>query len=321
VAQIPKRRWAWITLLLFVVLAGTTPIRAQENPPEPVVKKYSVSGFYPGEPVPQHNIRWFYERISVEVIDQNTMRGRVCLNPDEFIEVNDYFGGATKTQAGYNEGYLTWIHTGDGACDALSALREVAQMYGLTVVFIYGKDEVDKTGDSKLDQHYPVKGVDSRYWSTVWSCPDDDCQGYGAEKDFLFINQTGYPMCLNWRIEGDELKIYAESTGPFPTMDGVRSLKDKDSTQNEEKEEAVDPVEVIAQPTQENIIVDIEPPGLAIEDGDISSFDLTLVLIIPMAIVIFGFIFFLSQKRRPIYSVYWVYEEDYPEEFPPEYTD
>lgn len=159
------------------------------------VFEYSISANYTSY-APSYNMRWFFQHVSGgKAVDPQNFNGQVCIGPGHTLEVNNHFGNYLESQ-----GFLTWVHPGDGACNTVSMLREAAAESGLITRYVSGSEETEVSS-----YHDPVAGVAEKYWTTIWAC--DDCSN---EKDVLIVNPTENTVCLKWSIQGDYIYLWVE---------------------------------------------------------------------------------------------------------------
>lgn len=161
----------------------------------------------------QENIRRFFGGVSagkdltvLYQMDTRNFSGSWVIPPDQTLSVNDEFGWADYEE-GQGMGIPAGMKIGDGDCNAASAVRAALLRAGIEAV-------ADKP------YHPTVPGVDSTEVATV--CITTPAYPCGQDLDVHVTNRLGYPVRLNWKIDGDTLTLWVtrvETTSISPLPD------------------------------------------------------------------------------------------------------
>ena len=144
-------------------------------------------------------------------MDTQSFTGSWVIPMDQTLSLNDEFGWADYEE-GQGMGIPAGMKIGDGNCNAASAARAALLRAGIEAI-------ADKP------THPPVPGVDSSELATV--CISTPAYPCGQDLDVKVTNRLGFPVRLNWKVEGDQLTLWVtkiDVLAPAPTAPDVQEV-------------------------------------------------------------------------------------------------
>ena len=151
-----------------------------------------------------YNQKWFFQTKSAGASANPTdFQGRLCFRARETKWVIREWGQSVKGEwiAFENE---PWKKVGEvwglGACLSASRLREAAEWGGRKTAEVVGIGTQERV--APVPTHPPIFGVEQKYWTNIWNC---NCS---AQRDLRITNPCDFPVCLAWRMEGDQVVVW-----------------------------------------------------------------------------------------------------------------
>jgi len=150
------------------------------------------------------NQRWLFQAKSGGAgVNPNDFQGRLCFRARETKGIIREWGQVVKGEWMAFEGD-PWKQVGDiwglGVCLSASRLREAAEWGGMRTAEVVGIGAEERL--APVPTHPPISGVEQKYWTSIWSC---NCS---LQRDLRITNAYDFPVCLNWRMKGDQVVIW-----------------------------------------------------------------------------------------------------------------
>lgn len=150
------------------------------------------------------NQKWFFQVKSGGAnANPSDFSGKLCFRARETRWVIRDWGQSVKGEWIAFE-FEPWKKVGEvwglGVCLSASRLRETAELGGMKAVEVLGIGAQERV--VTVPTHPPVYGVEQKYWTNIWSC---NCS---VQRDLRITNPYDFPVCLAWRMKGDQVVIW-----------------------------------------------------------------------------------------------------------------